>query len=91
MFLQKYLSVINPGGLVILLDNNYVDGSSTPIHYTDESGNTYQRRILMDGTEYSIIKNFPTDEELLSLIKPVGTDIEITRFEYYWAVKFHKK
>jgi demethylmenaquinone methyltransferase/2-methoxy-6-polyprenyl-1,4-benzoquinol methylase len=88
LFLQTLLSVINPGGLIILLDNNYVEGSSTPIHYTDESGNTYQKRKLMDGSEYSIIKNFPTDEEILSLIKPVGTDKEITRFDYYWAVKF---
>jgi demethylmenaquinone methyltransferase/2-methoxy-6-polyprenyl-1,4-benzoquinol methylase len=45
----------------------------------------------VDGSEHSIIKNFPTDNELLTLIKPVATDIEITRFEYYWAVKFYKK
>ena len=91
LFLRNFLSVINPGGRVILLDNNYVEGSSTPIHNTDDSGNTYQKRKLVDGTEYSIIKNFPADEELLCLIKPVGTDIEITRFEYYWAIKFYKK
>lgn len=91
LFLKNFLSLINPGGLVIIFDNTYVGGSSTPIHYTDESENTYQKRILMDGSEYSIIKNFPTDEELLSLIKPVGNNIEITRFEYYWAVKFYKQ
>ena len=90
LFLKSFISVINPGGLVILLDNNYVEGSSTPIHYTDESGNAYQKRKLMDGSEYSIIKNFPTYEELLTLIKSVGTKIEISRFEYYWAVKFYK-
>jgi demethylmenaquinone methyltransferase/2-methoxy-6-polyprenyl-1,4-benzoquinol methylase len=91
LFLKKFLSVINSSGLLIFIDNNYVEGSSTPINYTDETGNIYQKRSLMDGSEYSIIKNFPTDEELLSLIKPEATDIEITRLEYYWAVKFHKK
>jgi demethylmenaquinone methyltransferase/2-methoxy-6-polyprenyl-1,4-benzoquinol methylase len=90
LFLQNFLSVINPGGLVIFADNNYVEGSSTPIHKTDNNGNTFQKRKLNDGLEYSIIKNFPIDEELLSLIKPVGTDIEIKRFEYYWAIKFYK-
>jgi ubiquinone/menaquinone biosynthesis C-methylase UbiE len=91
LFLQKFLSVINPGGLVIFVDNNYVEGSSTAIYKTDEYGNTYQKRKLLDGSEYSIIKNFPTDEELLTSIKSVGANIEITRFEYYWAVKFYKK
>ena len=90
LLLQNFLSMIIPGGMIILLDNNYVDGSSTPIHYSDEGGNTYQKRRLVDGSEYSIIKNFPTDKELLTLINPVGTNIELTRLEYYWIVKFNK-
>ena len=90
MFLRNFLSLINPGGLVIFVDNNYVEGRSTPLYKTDENRNTYQKRKLIDGSEYSIIKNFPSDEELLSYIKPLGTEIEITRFEYYWAVRFLK-
>jgi demethylmenaquinone methyltransferase/2-methoxy-6-polyprenyl-1,4-benzoquinol methylase len=91
MFLRKFLTVITPGGMLIFIDNNYVEGSSTPIYITDEFQNAFQKRKLVDGSEHSIIKNFPTDDELLTLIKPVATDIEITRFEYYWAVKFYKK
>ena len=90
VFLNKFLSVISPYGLVIFSDNNFVEGSSTPIYKTDESGNIYQKRKLINGSEYSIIKNFPSEEELLSLIKPVGTNIEITSFVYYWGVKFNK-
>jgi len=90
MFLRKFLSLIEPGGFVIFVDNNYVEGNSTPIYKTDENGNTYQKRKLINGSEYSILKNFPTDEELLSFIKPIGSDIEITRLVYYWTVKFYK-
>lgn len=90
LFLNNFLSLIEPGGLVIFTDNIYVEGSSTPIYKTDEKGNTYQKRKLIDDVEYSIIKNFPSNEELLSALKSVGTNIEITRFEYYWAVKFYK-
>ena len=90
-FLRNILSFIKPGGLVIFVDNNYVEGSSTPIYKTDEAGNTYQKRKLKDSSEHSIIKNFPSDEEVLSYIVPVGKDFEITRFEYFWAVKFYKK
>jgi demethylmenaquinone methyltransferase/2-methoxy-6-polyprenyl-1,4-benzoquinol methylase len=92
MFLRKFLSVITAGGMLIFIDNNYVEGSSSPLYKTDEYQNTYQKRkLVVDGSEHSIIKNFPTDNELLTLIKPVATDIEITRFEYYCAVKFYKK
>ena len=90
LFIRNFLSLINPGGLVIFVDNNYVEGSSTPIYKNDENENTYQKRKLINGSKYSIIKNFPTDEELLSVIKPIGSDIEITRFEYYWTIKFNK-
>ena len=90
LFIRNFLSLINPGGLVIFVDNNYVEGSSTPIYKNDENENTYQKRKLINGSKYSIIKNFPTDEELLSVINPIASDIEITRFEYYWAVKFLK-
>lgn len=91
VFLKNFLSLIKPEGQIIILDNNYVEGSSTAIHKTDKAGNTYQKRKLQDGSEYSIIKNFPSDEEILSYIAPVGKDFEITRFDYFWAVKFYKK
>jgi len=91
VFLKNYLSLIKPEGLAIFLDNNYVEGSSTLIYKTDKAGNTYQKRILQDGSEHSIIKNFPSDEEILSYVTPVSKDFEITRFDYFWAVKFYKK
>jgi len=91
VFLRNFLSLVKPKGLVIFLENNYVEGSNTPIYRTDDAGNTYQKRKLQDGSEHSIIKNFPSDEEVLSYITPLGRDFEITRFEYFWAVKFSKK
>lgn len=91
MFLRGTMSLIESNGLVIFIDNNYVEGSSTPIYKTDDAGNTYQKRNLQDGSEHSIIKNFPSNKEVLSVIKLVGKDIEIKRFDYFWAVKFIKK
>src|SRR5437868_7332958 len=43
-FLQKVISFVEPGGLVVFMDNNYVDGSNTAIFKTDQFGNTYQNR-----------------------------------------------
>ena len=40
-----------PGARVVLLDNLYVAGNSTPISHRDDDGNAYQRRRLADGSE----------------------------------------
>lgn len=37
------------GSLVLFADNQYVEGSSTPISRTDGGGNTYQMRTLKSG------------------------------------------
>ena len=51
---------LEPGATVVIVDNNYVEGSNHRITRTDEKGNTYQRRCLADGREWEVRKNFPT-------------------------------
>jgi demethylmenaquinone methyltransferase/2-methoxy-6-polyprenyl-1,4-benzoquinol methylase len=77
-----------PGALVVLLDNRYVPGSSTPISETYAEGNTYQARPLDDGTTHRVLKNFPTRERLCGL---VGVDPRQARWHewpYYWALEY---
>ncbi|HEX7879370.1 MAG TPA: class I SAM-dependent methyltransferase, partial [Candidatus Eisenbacteria bacterium] len=53
-----------PDGIrVIFADNRFAEGSSTAISRRDDFGNTWQRRRLEDGSEFEIVKNFPTPEE----------------------------
>ena len=80
-----------PGARVALLDNRYVEGSSTPISHRDEDGNTYQRRRLEDGSEHVVLKNFPTWEELSAVVAPFGNDMQLTELEYYWVFAYEKK
>ncbi|HMA09898.1 MAG TPA: class I SAM-dependent methyltransferase, partial [Ramlibacter sp.] len=63
-FLLGFNAALEPGATVVLLDNLYVEGSSTPISETDDEGNTYQARRLDDGTTHRLIKNFPSEQEL---------------------------
>ena len=41
---------LEPGARVLLLDNVYVEGISTPVAGIDAAGNTYQMRRLGDGS-----------------------------------------
>ena len=59
-FLIKINSFVLPGGSIVFIDNNYVEGSNYPITKTDEQGNTFQTRKLEDGSLHLVRKNFPT-------------------------------
>jgi 2-polyprenyl-3-methyl-5-hydroxy-6-metoxy-1,4-benzoquinol methylase len=73
---------------VILFDNLYVKGSSTPIAEQDNEGNTYQLRRLKDGTTHRVLKNFPTEAELVSLVEKIGENGRFTRWNHYWALTY---
>ena len=55
-----------------MLDNRYVEGSSTPVTERDADGNGYQLRKLADGSTHRVLKNFPTEAELEALAADLG-------------------
>ena len=67
-FIDQFLSKIDKGGLVVFIDNTFVEGSSTPISNIDEHGNSYQMRKLRNQETYTVIKNYPTDEEVTKIL-----------------------
>jgi len=97
-FLTGLHRALEPGALLIFFDNMYVTGSSTPpsrkdsdgnpISYHDADGNTYQERVLDDGSTHQIVKNFPTASELHATLQGLGTDIDIRVLTYYWIMTY---
>lgn len=87
-FLDALHRALTPGAVVVMLDNAYVEGSSTPIAYVDAEGNAFQRRRLADGSQHDVLKNFPTEAELRADIAGVGTAAEYTALDYYWVFKY---
>lgn len=73
-----------PGARVVLLDNLYVEGSSTPVAEADPEGNTWQLRRLADGSAHRVLKNFPGEEELRGAIAPFAASMEYVRLDYFW-------
>ena len=74
----------------MFIDNRYVEGSSTPICRTD-SGDTYQLRQLEDGSSHEVLKNFPSDEELLLAAANVGAQAKVTMLDYFWILTYSAK
>jgi len=90
-FLRNAERAITPGGLLVFLDNVYVEGSSTPISRRDAEGNTYQTRRLDDGSTHEVLKNFPVDDELRGRTPARGQEIAIEHFDYYWLLRYRTK
>lgn len=90
-FINQFLSKINKDGLIIFIDNIYVEGNSTPLIEPDEHRNTYQKRKLENEECYTVVKNYPTDSEMVDLIGTVGKNINIKRLDYYWILSCNKK
>jgi SAM-dependent methyltransferase len=76
--------------LLVLIDNTYVEGSSTPIAHTDAEGNTYQIRTLA-GERYDILKNFPTDSALRKRFAAHAREIRVSRSEHFWMLSCRLK
>jgi demethylmenaquinone methyltransferase/2-methoxy-6-polyprenyl-1,4-benzoquinol methylase len=87
-FLRGLNDALAPGANVVLLDNLYVEGSSSPISERDAEGNTYQTRRLGDGSRHRVMKNFPSEAQLRDAVAGFARDARFTRWEYYWAFEY---
>lgn len=85
-FLDGLTSRLEPRSIVVLADNNYVSGSNHPLSRTDSEGNTFQRRGLSDGSDWEVLKNFPSPEELTTRLGRFGR-AEVLQMPYYWAAR----
>jgi len=90
-FLTSLHRRLEPGARVVMFDNLYIDGSSTPVAERDAEGNTYQLRSLADGSTNRVLKNFPTEKDLRSALQPYATRFSNRAFEYYWLVDYDLK
>jgi demethylmenaquinone methyltransferase/2-methoxy-6-polyprenyl-1,4-benzoquinol methylase len=88
-FLRGLNSALEPGSKVVLLDNLFVEGSSSAVSGRDAQGNTYQSRKLSDGSTHRVLKNFPTEAQLRALAGAgLGRSAEYSRWQFYWAFEY---
>ena len=87
-FLLALNKTLKSGARVVMLDNLYIEGNSTPLIEPDSEGNTYQIRKLADGSTHRVLKNYPTEFDLCELIAPFGKNATYTTWQYYWAFEY---
>ena len=90
--LGTFISITNQqvkkGGVVVFMDNNYVEGSNLPICERDDFGNTYQIRTLEDGTTHKVVKNFPTEYFIRQNLEEKAEELNFVNLQYYWIVSY---
>jgi demethylmenaquinone methyltransferase/2-methoxy-6-polyprenyl-1,4-benzoquinol methylase len=89
-FLRSLHRRLAPGAVVLILDNRFVTGSSTPLSRRDpSSADTYQMRTLNDGSTHEVLKNFPSESELRgALADHPATDVRFESLEYFWTLQY---
>jgi demethylmenaquinone methyltransferase/2-methoxy-6-polyprenyl-1,4-benzoquinol methylase len=84
-FLASLHGRLEPGARVVLMDNRFVEGSSTPVSEIDAQGNTYQLRRMGDASQVRVLKNFPAEADLRSQLPPT---LNVKMLEYYWLADY---
>lgn len=85
-FMSGLYARLRPGARIVILDNAFAAGSSTPVSRTDQAGNQYQTRTLDDGSTFEVLKNFPSREDVESAL-PEGVEVaRWRRLTYYWSL-----
>jgi 2-polyprenyl-3-methyl-5-hydroxy-6-metoxy-1,4-benzoquinol methylase len=84
-FLAGLHARLAPDARVVLIDNTEAQCERLPIASRDAAGNTYQQRALPDGTTHRVLKNFPSEAELRSLIDGIGRHARHWRGAHFWA------
>lgn len=79
---------LQQGARVTFIDNSAIQCKRLPIIDEDEFGNTYQDRVLESGAIYKVLKNFPTNEELLDLIDATASDPHHIELDNFWLFTY---
>lgn len=87
-FLESLSQRLLPSAVVILVDNALSHCIDSPIIHRDAEGNGYQSRTLLDGSVHRVLKNFPTEVELLEASDSVGRNASFRQLEHFWLFTY---
>jgi len=83
-FLDGWHRRLGPGAQVFLGDNQLTAEWGDDLIRRPGEIDTYEPRSLPDGSEFVIVKNYFTEDQLRALVEPAGDDIRITMGTCWW-------
>lgn len=87
-FLSSLHEVLQPDACVVFIDNSEIQCNELPIVERDTQGNTYQHRHLRDGSVHRVLKNFPSEAELVAMINGIGRLPRYRQLENFWLFEY---
>ena len=93
VFLKTITAKLIPEAYVLFLDMSWKDYFKNEPYYYDIEGNRISIRDLPDGSEFRVVKNFPTENEIRDFVHNYGTDIIYKEFDSLkrWLVLYRAK
>jgi ubiquinone/menaquinone biosynthesis C-methylase UbiE len=90
VFLTALHRKLEAGAIVLFVDHLPYDAGFTKI--LDAEGNTLEQRALPDKTKISIVKNFPTRQEVMDSLAGIAYDIRYTEYpnELSWDIFYRR-
>ena len=90
-FLDHFHSFLQPGSSVFMADNVYNEGVGGELLTPDGEDDTFKLRNLDDGSQFTIVKNYPTQEELETIFEPYASRLDIHFGQHFWHLSYHTK
>ncbi len=92
-FIQTLHRHLEKGACVIIVDMLWREAFEQEEVQVDADGNRCGKRVLPDGSEFWVVKNFPDETELRSTVSPYARNIEHFRFDELerWMVMYSKR
>lgn len=87
-FLDSLHIRLGSGARVFMADNMYIEGVGGELIHKGALEDTYKKRKLADGSEYTILKNYFTEDELYSYLAPAANELRITMGNLYWWASY---
>ena len=87
-FYQSLHGRLAPGATVVFIDNSSAQCDRLPLSHTDQDGNTYQDRELDDGTVHRVLKNFPTEKQLIEAASSYGENFVYIEYQNFWLFQY---
>jgi len=71
-----------------MADNVYVPGLGGELITKPRCGDTFKRRGLSDGSQYEVLKNYYSADQLHEIFQPFSSELKIRMGECFWWVSY---